>query len=171
MKVLAVVCSVLISVCNAVSSLAQAPATPTGKLEVLISRYEGEKHVDDQAFTFRLAYGQQGTLASMVLVSDALANGQSCLGSRVPSGQRVGKQIDATVSPFDGKFKVHLVITDRSFAGCRLVGTVEIPVFSNRVTSYDLVLSDGGSEEILFETSRESNTSVKMRTTLAIVSK
>ena len=167
---LAVVCSVLISVCYATTVFAQVKQTPRTKLEVALLRFEGEKNVDTQVFQYRLALEQQGSLKVAVPPSDAASEGVSCLNSNSRTQQLVGTQVDATVSAADeSSFKVHLVLTDRSFAGCRPVGDLEIPVFGNRTVTHDLVLKDGGSEELVMDLGETSKLKLKVRVTLTIL--
>jgi len=141
-------------------------------LEVIISKYEGEKVVDNQQFRFRLAFDQQGSLrvatTPPVVAAEASA---SCLATQRPE-QFIGRQVDAVVSPAaGGKFKIHLVVNDRSFVGCRRVGDVEIPVYSNRTASHDLVLNDGGVDEVQMDLDRTAGMSTRVRVAVSIVAK
>lgn len=154
------------------SSLGQTDLELRGKLEVVIERYESDKTVERQLYQFRLAFGQQGSLRNETSPSSVAANTPTSCRNVYSShgGQFLGQQVDATVSPSaDGKFKIHLVVMDRSFAGCRPVGNLEIPVYSNRTLSHDLVLNDGGSDEVQSGIDKTSGASTRVRVALTIV--
>jgi len=175
MKRIALPGPLLLTLLSVMPSLAQTDLElRKGSLEVTISRYEGEQKVDDQEFRFRLAFGEQGSLRVADAPDRSVAKCTYGVGAPAhgPTGQFVGRQVDAMVSSVgDGKFKIHLVVTERSLAGCRPVGDLEIPVYANRIVSHDLVLADGGVEEVRMGADKSSIENRAMRVALTIVPK
>jgi hypothetical protein len=81
--------------------------------------------------------------------------------------------VESTVSTAaDGKFAVHVVVTDRSFSGCRDVGDIQVPVFENRTRQGDVVLRNGETTELPIKYPNGGTSSTeKILITLTIVDK
>src|SRR6185503_6901799 len=77
--------------------------------------------------------------------------------------QEVGTEVDSTVSPLpEGKFGILMSITDRALAGCRTLGDLDIPVFSNRIMAHSVTLQDGETADFIFSVDKEANTSSRL---------
>jgi hypothetical protein len=82
------------------------------------------------------------------------------------SGQRVGSALDGTITPTaDGKFQVRLTTTVRDVAGCRLVGQLNIPVFSNRIIQTDALLGIGDTFPLTVDASNDEKLNVALTLT------
>ena len=67
-----------------------------------------------------------------------------CPSPATAETQRVGTRVEGTVeSEPDGRFRVNFTITQRTVAGCRSVGGLTIPVFSNTIISRTAVVVRG----------------------------
>jgi hypothetical protein len=146
------------------ASSANAQTNPAGarvKLQVVLNHFEGETKTGSVPFIFSLTLNQKGILRVDADPAKAAAS-ESCTNAIQPAGaqndgtlvyvQFVGTQVESTVVPIaGGQFGVNLVFTERARAGCRDVGDLSIPVFSNRIVAHTINLSNGGSGEIVLE--------------------
>jgi hypothetical protein len=149
-------------------SIAQTAAPATVKLQVVISRYEGERNTGVQPFDFRLALNQAGSLWVGTDVKDLPPAEQLPCVNHFSGTQQVGTKVEPLVRDVGGEFSVALTITERTLAGCRTVGNIDIPIFSNRVVAHTLRLKLGEKTESVFGTDIARNTSSKVAMTLVI---
>lgn len=143
-------------------ALAQSVASPTIKLQVVISRYEGDRIVSSEPFELRLSLNQTGTVQ---VAKEIKAVPQSQLLPCVTpaSGtQQVGTKVESVVNDAVGEFSVALTITERTLAGCRTIGDREIPVFANRIVAHVVRLKSGDSTEFVTSTDAARNTSTRL---------
>jgi hypothetical protein len=136
------------------------PAGPRVKLQVVLNHFEGESKTGSVPFFFSLTLNQKGMLRVDADPAKATAS-ESCTGAIQPAAQNngslvsmqfVGTQVEGTVVPIaDGQFGVNLVFSERTRAGCRDVGGLSIPVFSNRIVAHVINLRSGESGEIVLE--------------------
>ena len=158
--------------------VAQAPTT-TVKLQVVLSRYDGDKKISSFPFTLSLVPGQRGSLRSgaEVPVATAPAPGTTLGAPGTPSYniQSVGSQVDATVNPTpDGKYKLDLTVTDRWFvagaAGAQ-GGVPNVPSFRNMNTASQAILSNGETMQFTSSSDKASNETFKIDVTLTVGNK
>lgn len=151
------------------------PATTTVKLQVVLSRYEGDKRISSYPYTLSLVPGQSGSLrtgAEVPVPSTALGP-----GGMNPSYtmQQVGSQIDATVNPTtDGKYKLALSVTDRwVVAGTQAAqgGVPNVPSFRNVVSASQAVLGNGETMQFTASSDKASNETFKIDVTLTVGNK
>lgn len=105
----------------------------------------------------------------MCLARTGVYTSEPTLPAECPSkaiGQRVGVRVEGTLRPApDGRFQVSLNVTDRAVAGCRVVGDLNIPVFSNRTVSNAELVSIG--DVIPFTVDETSGETLKVELSLA----
>jgi hypothetical protein len=136
-KHLALLVAGLLTVCAAATAIGQ---TPFGfRLDLVTSRNEMGGKTDRNSFSVVLQPDQKATLR----LDESPQPQVSCL---MPDG--VAKFVETIVEPTirpeaSGLFNVTIGITLRSREGCRTVGGLKIPVFSNRVTTKVVRLRDG----------------------------
>lgn len=155
------------------AAIAQNVDQAAVKLEVVVSRYQGETKVQSLPFAFRLQPNQQGTLRIGTDLKDLPpAESVPCITPASLQSQQVGTQVDSKVTPgAAGEFQVSLTVTERALAGCRTVGNIDIPVFSNRIVSHVFTLKNGESTELVQGGDSARNTSTRLAVTLMPVEK
>src|SRR5687767_11064299 len=142
------------------------PLTPL-KIQVILSRYEGEKKISSVPYTLSLSANDRGVSLRM--------------GSQVPmpSGKdgtfsytymNVGTNIDCSASTTDdGRFKIELTVDDSSVDGRpgdpRLAGVLTLKNFR---TNNIVVLRDGQSAQFTSATDKVSGEVVKVDVTLNV---
>lgn len=143
---------------------ASAPAgAPIVNVQVVISRYEGEKRVSSNPYTLTLVPGKQGTLRNgleVAVPTTSFTSKEAGAASTVSyTMSQIGTSIDCVVRPTtDGKYELTLTVTERSMAaqskelGAPLVPNV--PTFRNVSSSSTLILGNGQS--IQFTADRKS---------------
>jgi hypothetical protein len=145
------------------------------RLEFVLSKFEGDRKVSDTPLFLLLPFNQKGVLRNAMPVTDLSPDLlPPCLPPlpQVRGSQEVGTQIDSTVTPMpEGKFGIQMSITERSLAGCRTVGDITIPVFSNRVKAHVVTLKDGETTDLIFSIDKAANTSSRLMVKLTIVEK
>ena len=159
----------LISAATLISQTPQ-PEPATAKLQVVVSRFEGDKEVSTQPFQLQFAMGQTGNLKMETDLKKLPASEiPPCVTQAALVNQKVGTQVDSIVTAMpDGKFTVSLTITERNLAGCRTAGNVEVPVFSNRITAHTSRLQSGETAEFVFASNAANKTSAKAAVTLLV---
>jgi hypothetical protein len=140
------------------------PLTPL-KIQVILSRYEGEKKISSVPYTLSLSANDRGVSLRM--------------GSQVPmptgkdgafSYMNVGTNIDCNASTTDdGRFKIELTVDDSSVDGRsgdpRLAGVLTLKNFR---TNNIVVLRDGQSAQFTAATDKVSGEVVKVDVTLNV---
>ena len=165
-----------LALAGAVPSLAQAasPKSADLKLGVVLSRYQEDVKVGSEAFQLLLPPGVTGTVRIGAAPKAAPPAGASasCVAAIPSTDQGVRTQVESTVAPTaDGSFSVSLTITERAFAGCRLVGNREIPVFSNRIIAQVVTLKSGETTEVPMSFDNVRKTGTKIEVSLATAEK
>jgi hypothetical protein len=148
-------------------AIAQTVAPSPIKLQLVIARYEGDKKVSSQPFELRLLPNQQGTLRVSKDIKDLPPSELvPCITPASSNGQQVGTTVESMVRPMGDEFSVQLTITERALAGCRTVGNIDIPVFSNRVVAHTVRLKNGETTDVMqADTARNTSTRMEVAVT------
>lgn len=147
------------------------PASPRVRLQVVLNQFQGDTKTGSLPFFFSLALNVKGTLrvdADPAKVTiDAACTGAS--GTGTAQQQFVGTQVESMVASLpDGQFGVNLTFTERTRAGCRAVGDLLIPVFSNRILAQSLSLKNGETRELALNSDPLHNESTRLIVTLTL---
>jgi len=144
------------------------------RLELVLSNFEGDRKVSDEPLVLVLPFNQSDVLRITTPVSTFGPDVVPPCLPPLPQGplpQGVGKEIDSLVSPLpDGRFSIQMSIRQRSVAGCRTVGDVNTPVFSNRIVARSVTLRDGETTSIFF-VDKAANTSSRLTVKLTVAEK
>jgi hypothetical protein len=139
----------------------------------VLSKFEGDRKVSDQPLFLLLPLNQKGVLRATTPVNDLNPDTvPPCFTPRPleRSPQEIGTQVDSTVSPLpEGRFAIQISIAERAFAGCRMVGELNIPVFSNLVQDRSVTLKNGESTDFAFSVNKTANTSSRLMVKLTIL--
>ena len=136
------------------------PPVPV-KVQVVISRYEGEKKVSSLPYTLAVTANERG--------------GNLRMGSEIPipngSGgytlRSVGTNIDADVTSLDDiRYKVRVSIQDSSVMERRAIDNV--PTFRNFYTDNSVILRDGQSVQYTAAADKNTGEVVKVDVTLTV---
>lgn len=174
---------------TAVARTQEKPAptpAPSGvtplKIQVVISRYQGEKKVSSLPYTLSLnsttdarsgrANLRMGAKIPLMMVAAPVVDGQT-----MPAGpiqyQDVGTNIDCNVAALDdGRFKVEISIDDSSVYPddpATRGATKGSPSFRSFRASDQLVLKDGATAQFTTATDKVSGEIVKVDVTLTVV--
>lgn len=128
---------------------AQNPVTPQNevRIQVVTSSQADNQTLNTQSRRVSLPTGTATKFRFDLKSSEPVFPPECAPQFRSDDGrfiQRVGSALDGTITPTaDGKFQVRLTTTVRDVAGCRLVGELNIPVFSNRIIQTDALLGIG----------------------------
>lgn len=145
---------------TAAMAQAQTKALTPIKVQVVISRFEGDKKVSSLPYTLALTANERGVSLRM--------------GSQVPvpsatgfSYQSVGTNIDCTAtSTDDGRFKVRVSISDSSVMERRTPDSP--PTLRNFNTDNEVVLKDGQSAQYTAAADKTTGEVVKVDVTLTV---
>ena len=159
---LSFVTAALLASALAPAGMAQAVAKPLTalKVQVVISRYEGDKKVSSLPYTMAVTSNDRGVSLRM--------------GSQVPipsngggfSYQNVGTNIDCTATSTDeARFNLHITISDSSVLERRLDSP---PTLRNFNTDNSVVLRDGQSTQFTAATDKITGEVVKVEVTLTV---
>jgi len=146
---------------------AQAPAAAgtTVKVRVIVSAQGTTETLPSEPGTITVAANPSGKF-TVDLKSFEPSYPAECAPSYSRSPQRVGVKLEGTVTPTsDGGFEAHLTISDRAIAGCRVVGDLTIPVFSNLIIAKDAQVGKG---ETLSFTVRDKSTGQPLQVQLTV---
>ena len=158
---------------------AQPSVTPL-KVQVLVSRFQGEKKLSSLPYTLSVNAGSRATLrmgAKVPVMMIMTAN----VPKDIPQGgpvqyQDVGTDIDCNVSTAqdDGRYRLEITISDTSVYGDEpAVGanrpTPGNPSFRSFRASDSLVLKDGQTAQFTTATDKVSGEIVKVDVTLTVV--
>ena len=128
---------------------AQNPATPQNevRIQVVTSSQADSQTLRTQSRRVSLTAGTPTKFSFDLKTTEPVFPPECAPQFRSDDGrsvQRVGSALDGTITPTaDGKFQVRLTTTVREVAGCRKVGNLNIPVFSNRIIQTDVLLGIG----------------------------
>jgi hypothetical protein len=153
---------------------AQGPTT-TVKLQVVLSRYEGDKKISSFPYTLSLVPGVAGSLRAGAEVPVATTSMGAAGSTPSYTMQQVGSQVDATVTPTaDGKYNLKLSVTDRwSVTGAQAApgGVPNVPSFRNMVSNSQVILSNGETMQFTSSADKASNETFKIDVTLTVGNK
>jgi hypothetical protein len=158
-------------------------ATPL-KLQIVISRYQGEKKISSLPYTLSVNAGSgRGTLrmgakvpVMMITAVPSPINGPD--GKPMPAVgpiqyQDVGTKIDCVVSPAqdDGRFRLEITVDDTSvYPDDKATnGSLGNPSFRSFLASDGMVLKDGQTAQFTTATDKVSGETVKVEVTLSVV--
>ena len=169
----------------AASAQPQPPPVLTPlKIQIVISRYQGEKKISSLPYTLsvnatdgRPGQGQQVSLRMGAQVPVPVVDG-SKTAANVPmsySYRDVGTNIDCSATTIDGgRFKVDVLIVDSSVYEGGLAAQSaprlgDIPSFRTFRVNTTLILKDGQSSQFTTATDKVSGEVVKIDVTLTVV--
>jgi hypothetical protein len=155
----------------------QAPAnvqsrqTPI-KLQVVLSKYQGDKRLSSQPYTMLLTSGSPASLAIGAEVAIPTTVDQSAY-----TLQRIGTDLQATVSVIsDNSYQLTLTVTDRShFVSPKPDPAREkfahIPTFRSLTTSSRAVMANGETIQFTSALDPASNETLRVDVTLSVGNK
>jgi hypothetical protein len=158
----------------------EKPITPV-KLQIVLSRYQGEKKVSSLPYT--LVINANGPKASLRMGS-SVPIPSTAFGPRDPGGagavpmvsyqyRDVGISIDCTAASMDdGRFRFELSIDDSSVYGDDSPATKLVqgaPSFRSFRVNEQVVLKDGQSREFVAATDKVNGEVTKVEVTLTVV--
>jgi type II secretory pathway component GspD/PulD (secretin) len=154
---------------------AQAPST-TIKLQVVLSKYDGDKKVSSLPYILSLVPGTSGSLrsgAEVPVPTTSVTTSADKPATTSYTLQQIGTQIDATVSPTsDGKYNLKLTVTDR------FTGTLDpqsrvpnVPSFRNVVIASQAILANAETMQFTSAPTPTTNEVFKVDVTLTVGNK
>ena len=155
----------------------QAPST-TIKLQVVLSRYDGDKKLSSLPYTLSLVPGRSGSLRSGAEVPVPTTSSTTTTGDKPATTtaytlQQIGTQIDAIVNATsDGKYNLKLTVTDRFTGAPDPQSRVpNVPSFRNVVIASEAILANAETMQFTTATSPTSNEVFKVDVTLTVGNK
>jgi hypothetical protein len=152
----------------------QAPTTSV-KLQVVVSKYDGDKKLSSLPYTLILVPGRSGSIRSGSEVPVPTTSLQGTPDKPATTSytlQQIGTQIDATVNTTsDGKYNLKLTVTDR------FAGTVEpqrvpnVPSFKNVVIASEAILANAETIQFTAAPTPTGNEIFKVDVTLTVGNK
>ena len=157
----------------------EPPSIPL-KIQIMVSRYQGEKKISSLPYNLSVTAGSRGTLrmgAKVPVMMNSIAN----VPKDVPIGgpiqyQDVGTSIDCNVfQPLeDGRFRVEITIDDSSVYGEEPKAGTNAPAPGNPTfrsfrASDSLMLKDGQTAQFTTATDKVRGEIVKVDVTLTVV--
>lgn len=156
-----------------------APSPTTLRVQLVLSRYQGEKKVSSLPYTLTVNPGERnrgvanlrlGTQVPITILSRQSGDANAPM---VPSVQYrdVGTNIDCAVSALDdGRFKLDLTVEDSSVeSGPGSAATTANPAFRSFRTINSLLLRDGQTAQYSTATDKVSGEVWKVDATLTVV--
>jgi hypothetical protein len=180
-KTLAVVTTLAIAAGTATHAQEKAPAVVTPlKMQIVISRYQGEKKISSMPFTLSVNAGsgranlRMGTRIPVVMVSPVVVDGQKMPTAGPIQYQDVGTNIDcAAMMLDDGRFRVEISVDDTSVypddqakSGGASSGN---PSFRSFKAAESMVLKEGQTTQFTTATDKVTGEVVKVDVTLTVV--
>jgi hypothetical protein len=163
-------------------------------VDVVVSRYQGDKKVSSQPYTLSVNTGRPttglptgpspflGPVAQLrigteipvtsVLVGPQQADGKNATPTTTINYRRVGTQIDCSARPLaqDNRFEVQLSIEETTIApGDKQPGASSAPVFATFTANNNLLMRDGQTREFAVATDRITGEIVKLAVTVKVV--
>jgi hypothetical protein len=147
-------------------------------VEVVLSRFVGEKRISSHPYTLTLVPGKNGSLrngAEVAIPTTTVSPGGAKPTATAYTMQQIGTQIDCTTRPLDGdRYELSLTVTDRSVYPAAQTNQLGVPTFPNvptfkNVTSAStLVLRNGQSAQFTASTDKVTGEVFKVDVTLTI---
>jgi len=159
---------------------ATSSVTPL-RVQVVVSRYQGEKRVSSLPYTLSVNAGyranlRMGAKVPVMQMAASIIDGKQMSAAGPVSYQDVGTNIDCSVSPAqdDGRFRLEITIDDSSVYGDGLVAgdnkpAPGNPTFRSFRASDSMVLRDGQTVQFTTATDKVSGEIVKVDVTLTVV--
>ena len=163
-------------------ALAERLVTPL-KVQVVISRYQGEKKISSLPYTLSMnsvtdtrgggANLRMGAKVPVMMMAAPVIDGQKMPAAGPIQYQDVGTNIDCNVvSLEDGRFRLQITIDDSSVypeEKAKDSATSGSPTFRSFRASDSMVLKDGGTAQFTTATDKVSGEIVKVDVTLTVV--
>jgi len=159
-----------------------APVVTPLKIQVTISRYQGEKKISSLPYTLSINSEpnnqgrgnlRMGAKIPVMMVATPIVDGQKMPAAGPIQYQDVGTNIDCfTRSLDDGRFRVDISIDDSSVYPEEKTATNATsgnPTFRSFRASDSMVLKDGGTAQFTAATDKVSGEVVKVDVTLTVV--
>jgi hypothetical protein len=145
-------------------SAAVDKAIVTLKVQVTLSRYEGEKKIESLPFTF-WANSDGGPVS----LNNALR--VPLPGTPIPNNyQNVGTGIEASASSLDdGRFKIALTINDSSVLPSKASESSGLPTFKSFTVSNYVLLRDGQTGQFATTTDKVSGEVTRVDVTITVL--
>lgn len=156
--------------------VASAPTTSV-KLQVVLSRYQGDRKVGSEPYVMLLVPGVRGNVRSGAEVPVPTSSIGSSTGQTSYTLQQIGNQIDATVMPApEGKYRLSLTVTDRSVLSTTQTASApsllpNVPSFRNTSSTSEAILSNGETIQFTSVVDKVSNETFKIEVTLTVGNK
>jgi hypothetical protein len=152
----------------------QSPAVIPAKLQIVLSRYQGEKRIATQPYTMLVTVdGRPTNLAIGAEVPVPTGLDQTAFSYQM---QRVGTDLQAAVVPSENAFQLTLTVTDRSHfinpkpePGREKIGS--IPTFRSLTTSSRAILANGETAQVISALDPASNETFRIDVTLTVGNK
>jgi hypothetical protein len=143
-------------------------------VQVVISRFEGEKRISSHPYNLTLVPGKQGSLriGAEVAIPTTVTGAPGIAPSYTM--QSLGTQIDCTAKPLnDNRYELGLTVTDRSVYPTSQtnqlgVGIANVPTFRNVTSSSTLILGNGQSAQFTASTDKVTGEVYKIDVTLTV---
>jgi hypothetical protein len=153
---------------------AQAPST-TIKLQVVLSKYDGDKKLSSLPYTLVLVPGTRGSIRTGTEVPVPTTSFSTSADKPATTSytlQQIGTQIDATVRATpDGKYNLSLNVTDRFTGTTDPQRVPNVPSFKNVVINSEVILSSGETVQFTAAPTPSSNEVFKVDVTLTVGNK
>lgn len=156
------------------TAAAQAP-TGSIKLQVVLSKYDGDKKTSSLPYTLILVPGRNGSIRTGTEVpvpTTSISNSADKPATTAYTLQQIGTQIDAIVSPTsDGKYNLKLTVTDRFFGTVEPQRVPNVPSFKNVVIASEAILGNSETVQFTAAPTPSSNEVFKVDVTLTVGNK
>ena len=158
------------------------PSVPL-RIQVVISRFQGEKKISSLPYTMAINSTDAGDKAghANIRMGTKVPVPSASFAPTTPGGagtipmmsynyQDVGTNIDCFVHPMDdGRFRVDLTIDDSSVYPEEKEGTAKLPSFRSFRAGDSMILKDGGTAQFTTAADKVSGEIVKVDVTLTVV--
>jgi hypothetical protein len=159
---------------------AKANAVTPLDLEIVISRYQGDKKVGSLPYSISVNASERGEVTRLRMgasvpvptMTTPTVDGKPAAGVVTPFQYRdIGTNIDASGKPLgDGRFAVFLGVTESSIvANPKDAQQGGVPVIRNFSSSNNLVMRDGQTRQFTAASDRITGEVVKVEVTLKVV--
>jgi hypothetical protein len=148
------------------------------KIQVVVSRYQGEKKISSLPYTLSVTAGSRASLRMGAQVPVMMAPAPVADGQKTPQSgpfqyKDVGTNIDCTVAqPMDeGRFRVDLIVDDSSIypdGSTASTTSPGSPSFRQFRASDSMILKDGQTSQFTAATDKVNGETVKVDVTLTV---
>jgi len=163
-----------LALAQAPAPAAQAPSTSI-KLQVVLSKYEGDKKLSSLPYTLVLVPGRSGSIrtgAEVPVPTTSITASADKPATTAYTLQQIGTQIDATVNTTsDGKYNLKLTVTDRFTGPAEPQRVPNVPSFKNVVIASEAILANAETVQFTAAPTPTSNEVFKIDVTLTVGNK